>query len=94
MWLPLVYHLDLTVPPQKNRGKRRSPDDSSSTPAAENPTKKAKTEEPLSEFSSSWHATHVVGVAEHGQDQYQKELQNYADRSLKDSGIGVRPLVK
>ncbi|PIL22721.1 hypothetical protein GSI_15414 [Ganoderma sinense ZZ0214-1] len=58
----------------KNRGKRRSPDDSSSTPAAENPTKKAKTEEPL--------------------NQYQKEVQNYADRSLKDSGIGVRPLVK
>ncbi|KAI0770084.1 hypothetical protein C8Q74DRAFT_1273369 [Fomes fomentarius] len=27
-------------------------------------------------------------------NQYQKELQNYADRSLKDSGIGVRPLVK
>ncbi|KAI0337471.1 hypothetical protein BDW22DRAFT_1364130 [Trametopsis cervina] len=25
---------------------------------------------------------------------YQKEVQNYAGRSLKDEGIGVRPLVK
>ncbi|RPD62597.1 hypothetical protein L226DRAFT_532412 [Lentinus tigrinus ALCF2SS1-7] len=58
----------------KNRGKRRSPDTSSSTPATENPAKKLKTDEPL--------------------NQYQKELQQYADKSLKDSGIGVRPLVK
>ncbi|PCH39843.1 hypothetical protein WOLCODRAFT_67732 [Wolfiporia cocos MD-104 SS10] len=26
--------------------------------------------------------------------QYQKEVKNYAGRSLKDDGIGVRPLVK
>ncbi|GBE82978.1 hypothetical protein BKA93DRAFT_725900 [Sparassis latifolia] len=26
--------------------------------------------------------------------QYQKEVRNYAGRSLKDNGIGVRPLVK
>ncbi|KAH9924325.1 uncharacterized protein BXZ73DRAFT_91313 [Epithele typhae] len=67
----------------KNRGKRRSPDTSSPAPATESPTpaKKAKVEEPLSApFSSA--------------TVYQKELQNYADRSLKDSGIGVRPLVK
>ncbi|RDX53497.1 hypothetical protein K466DRAFT_660723 [Polyporus arcularius HHB13444] len=59
----------------KTRGKRRSPDDASSTtPATENPAKKPKVDEPLT--------------------QYQKELQQYADKSLKDSGIGVRPLVK
>ncbi|KAI0657243.1 hypothetical protein C8Q70DRAFT_1002911 [Cubamyces menziesii] len=27
-------------------------------------------------------------------NQYQKELQSYADKSLKDGGNGVRPLVK
>ena len=33
-------------------------------------------------------------LAERAAAQYQKELQQYADKSLKDSGIGVRPLVK
>lgn len=90
----LLYYLSLTVPPQKNRGKRRSPDSSSSTPTTENPAKKPKVEEPLSEFPSSSPTAHTAGVTEHAQAQYQKEVQNYADRSLKDSGIGVRPLVK
>ncbi|KAI0357563.1 hypothetical protein OH77DRAFT_1399305 [Trametes cingulata] len=58
----------------KTRGKRRSPDAPSSNDTTENPAKKPKVDEPLT--------------------QYQKELQNYADKSLKDSGIGVRPLVK
>ncbi|EJF63259.1 hypothetical protein BD309DRAFT_989486 [Dichomitus squalens] len=78
----------------KNRGKRRSPDTSSSTPATENPAKKAKVEEPLSESSHSGIASVSDESTERTQDQYKKELQNYADRSLKDSGIGVRPLVK
>ncbi|KAI9066818.1 hypothetical protein FKP32DRAFT_1589250 [Trametes sanguinea] len=58
----------------KTRGKRRSPDPSSSNDTTENPAKKPKVDESLT--------------------QYQKELQNYADKSLKDGGAGVRPLVK
>ncbi|EIW59275.1 uncharacterized protein TRAVEDRAFT_58184 [Trametes versicolor FP-101664 SS1] len=58
----------------KKRGKRPSPDASSSNDTTENPAKKAKVDEPL--------------------NQYQKELQNYADKSLKEHGTGVRPLVK
>ncbi|KAI0647866.1 hypothetical protein C8Q79DRAFT_952337 [Trametes meyenii] len=58
----------------KSRGKRRSPDAPSSNDTTENPAKKPKVDEPLT--------------------QYQKEVQNYADKSLKDGGIGVRPLVK
>ncbi|THH18367.1 hypothetical protein EW146_g2597 [Bondarzewia mesenterica] len=59
----------------KQRGKRPSPDSSNSkNTAADPPTKKAKTEVPMS--------------------QYEKEVKSYAGRSLKDDGIGVRPLVK
>ncbi|KAI1785522.1 hypothetical protein LXA43DRAFT_976145 [Ganoderma leucocontextum] len=65
----------------KKRGKRPSPDSSSSTPATENPAKKAKVEEPLSEFQSSRYVTHIVRGIERAQAQYQKELQNYADRA-------------
>ncbi|KAI8978708.1 hypothetical protein BD414DRAFT_494160, partial [Trametes punicea] len=57
----------------KTRGKRRSPDAPSSNDTTENPAKKPRVDEPLT--------------------QYQKEVQNYADKSLKDSGTGVRPLV-
>ncbi|TFY74151.1 hypothetical protein EWM64_g9861 [Hericium alpestre] len=59
----------------KKRGKRPTPDSSDSKDtAADPPAKKAKPDEPMS--------------------QYQKEVKTYAGRSLKDDGIGVRPLVK
>ncbi|KAH8091018.1 hypothetical protein BXZ70DRAFT_1011278 [Cristinia sonorae] len=58
----------------KKRGKRPAPDESTSATSSETPTKKTKTDEPLT--------------------QYQKEVKSYAGRSLKDDGIGVRPLVK
>ena len=81
---------------QKNRGKRRSPDSASSTtPATENPAKKPKVDEPLSEsFPAVSKCRSRFHDIERRIAQYQKELQNYADKSLKDSGIGVRPLVK
>lgn len=78
---------------QKKRGKRRSPDAPSSSSTTENPAKKPKVEEPTLSAYLALLCARVLRT-ELLVAPYQKELQNYADRSLKDSGIGVRPLVK
>ncbi|KAF9510933.1 hypothetical protein BS47DRAFT_1364151 [Hydnum rufescens UP504] len=79
--LPFTPHLPET---QKKRGKRPAassvdaPDTEASTESGSS-AKKAKSETPLRRNLSA---------------QYEKEVKGYQSRSLKDQGIGVRPLVK
>ncbi|KAL4081154.1 hypothetical protein J3A83DRAFT_4085169 [Scleroderma citrinum] len=82
----------------KNRGKRHLPPPDTSPAvttidAQESPAKKPKLDEaPLSESSYA-----TCSVASYGYAfaaNYQKEVRNQEGRILKDTGTGVRPLVK
>lgn len=76
---------------QKKRGKRPPPDAPNSNSVPEPPSKKAKADTPMCEFGvAGLSALLISRVAA----QYEKEVKSYAGRSLKDNGIGVRPLVK
>jgi len=66
----------------KNRGKRSAPSDSDGAAGASGqtpPESGGPTKKPKTEKVLT---------------QYEKEVQSYESRSLKDQGIGVRPLVK
>ena len=76
---------------QKTRGKRPASEAAGATSASESPAKKSKTDEPLSE---AHFASCLLSLADDSSAQYEKEVKSYAGRSLKDDGIGVRPLVK
>ncbi|KAH9949795.1 hypothetical protein B0H21DRAFT_726012 [Amylocystis lapponica] len=58
---------------------------------------KTRGKRPLPDAPSSNTATEHLAKktkTEEPLTQYEKEVKNYAGRSLKDDGIGVRPLVK
>ncbi|KAF8575483.1 hypothetical protein K439DRAFT_1419774 [Ramaria rubella] len=64
----------------KKRGKRLVEDTLVSDPADDHPSKRAKNDKDKDKDQPL--------------TQYEKEVKSYAGRSLKDDGIGVRPLVK
>ena len=79
---------------QKQRGKRPSPDSSDSkSTTIDSPVKKIKTDAPMSACLCSAHI-HNILIDHTILGQYEREVKSYAGRSLKDDGIGVRPLVK
>ncbi|KAL4073316.1 hypothetical protein V8B97DRAFT_2016877 [Scleroderma yunnanense] len=95
---PRDARLTRTLYAQKNRGKRHLPPPDTSPAvttidAQESPAKKPKLDEaPLSESSYA-----TCSVASYGYAfaaNYQKEVRNQEGRILKDTGTGVRPLVK
>jgi len=69
----------------KNRGKRPAPSDSDGAAGSSGSAAAAAAE---SGGSAKKLKTDKVLT------QYEKEVQSYESRSLKDQGIGVRPLVK
>lgn len=79
---------------QKRRGKRKHPDESSSSPVTEIPAKKTKTDTPMSKHGLRLYPLSAKALTVRRAAQYSKEVKSYAGRSLKDDGIGVRPLVK
>ena len=79
---------------QKQRGKRPSPDSSDSkSTTIDSPAKKIKTDAPMSECLRPAHIYNIL-IEHITLGQYEREVKSYAGRSLKDDGIGVRPLVK
>ncbi|KAF8508218.1 hypothetical protein JB92DRAFT_3098070 [Gautieria morchelliformis] len=68
----------------KNRGKRPAPDTSVSNAIDDHLSKKVKVERERDKERDT----------EKPLTQYEKEVKSYAGRSLKDDGIGIRPLVK
>lgn len=66
----------------KNRGKRPAPETSASSTADDPPSKRVKGDKDRDKDKDQ------------PLTQYEREVKSYAGRSLKDDGIGVRPLVK
>jgi len=80
---------------QKKRGKRPAPSDSSTsaTVVEDPPSKKPRSDKPMSASSFGFMSYRISSLI-NASAEYEKEVKNYAGRSLKDDGIGVRPLVK
>ena len=74
---------------QRMRGKRPLPSPDNSSDSTDMPAKKPRTDEPPSKSSV---LSYTEDVDRHTYE-YQ-EVSSYAGRSLKDDGVGVRPLVK
>jgi hypothetical protein len=86
---------------QKNRGKRPLPDEpppispTATTEEEGQPTKRSKPDKPLSVFLFYIHRSCSFNLSMYALTaEYEIQVKNYAGHSLKDNGIGVRPLVK